>query len=311
MATITAFTAARSKEIEDTAIVAGLVDLAGNLILTNRRGDNFDAGHVVGPPAPNLADATTTVKGINRVATQAEVLAGTGDGFIRPPDLQTRSGTQTRSGLLRLATLAETLALTDPNTAVPPAHLADPALLGFRRVRPTGASRGGAGTVVLAADGTVRVTADGPTSISLDGAFGQGYNYMVQMQHFGSAATNQQLRFRKAGSDIAGATAYTFAGTYSSGAWGAAGAIGGYSNVTSSILLSVNGRSTANTVIHVFNGPTTSSHSIQFSTYTRDGAAYARWDAGAHTQTDADGLTLIAGAGSFVAGTEIKIWKLA
>lgn len=53
MATVTGYTAARTKEIEDTSIVGGLVNALGKLILRNRRGDEFDAGSVVGPRGPS------------------------------------------------------------------------------------------------------------------------------------------------------------------------------------------------------------------------------------------------------------------
>lgn len=49
MATITAFTAARSLEIEQSSVTTGAVDVNGDLILTTRGGTNINAGHVVGP----------------------------------------------------------------------------------------------------------------------------------------------------------------------------------------------------------------------------------------------------------------------
>lgn len=48
MAQVTAFTAERMKEIEDTTVVGGLVDVNGNLLLTTREGEAIDAGHVKG-----------------------------------------------------------------------------------------------------------------------------------------------------------------------------------------------------------------------------------------------------------------------
>lgn len=58
MATATSFTAARMLEIEETTVVAGLVDVDGNLLLTNRRGEEINAGSVVGPPGPPGADGS-------------------------------------------------------------------------------------------------------------------------------------------------------------------------------------------------------------------------------------------------------------
>lgn len=49
MATVTAFTAARSLEIEQSSVTTGAVDVNGDLILTTRGGTNINAGHVVGP----------------------------------------------------------------------------------------------------------------------------------------------------------------------------------------------------------------------------------------------------------------------
>ena len=49
MATVTLFNAARSQAIEDNAIVSGLVDVNGKLILTKHNGQTVDAGNVKGP----------------------------------------------------------------------------------------------------------------------------------------------------------------------------------------------------------------------------------------------------------------------
>lgn len=73
MGTVTVLTAARMLDIEAESIVSGTVDGFGHLILTNHGGDTFDAGLVL---APNLADASTTVKGIVELATSLETEAG-------------------------------------------------------------------------------------------------------------------------------------------------------------------------------------------------------------------------------------------
>ena len=85
MATVTSFTSARMQEIEDTTVVSGLVDIYGHLILSQRDGGTIDAGNVVGPAAPNLADASTTVKGIAELATAAEAAIGTDTARVLTP----------------------------------------------------------------------------------------------------------------------------------------------------------------------------------------------------------------------------------
>lgn len=52
MASVTAFTAARSLAIENAAITSGLVDVNGNLILTSKGGGTVNAGSVIGPVGP-------------------------------------------------------------------------------------------------------------------------------------------------------------------------------------------------------------------------------------------------------------------
>lgn len=49
---INGFTAARSQEIEDSAIVGGAVDGSGDLILSRHDGGTINAGAVVGPSGP-------------------------------------------------------------------------------------------------------------------------------------------------------------------------------------------------------------------------------------------------------------------
>lgn len=85
MATVTGLTKERMLEIEAASVVDGDVDGSGNLILTKHDGSQFNAGHVVGPAAPNLADASTTVKGIAEIATLVEVTTGTdATRFVTP-----------------------------------------------------------------------------------------------------------------------------------------------------------------------------------------------------------------------------------
>lgn len=62
MATVTAFTAARSLEIENSSVTTGTVDVSGNLILTTRGGTNINAGYVVGPAGTPVNTLEQTVK---------------------------------------------------------------------------------------------------------------------------------------------------------------------------------------------------------------------------------------------------------
>ena len=52
MGNATFFTAARMQQIEDSTVVAGLVDVNGHLLLKRRDDQTIDAGNVVGPQGP-------------------------------------------------------------------------------------------------------------------------------------------------------------------------------------------------------------------------------------------------------------------
>lgn len=74
MATVTGLTAARMLAIEAASVVSGEVNPAtGHLMLEQHDGTIIDAGYVWG----TVVDASTTVKGIIEIATNAEVAAGT------------------------------------------------------------------------------------------------------------------------------------------------------------------------------------------------------------------------------------------
>lgn len=120
------FNAARMQEIEDSTVVAGFVDLSGHLLLQRRDGGTIDAGNV---QAPNLADASDTVKGIVELATDAETITGTDISRAVTPHafkagLEDRTATTTRTGIVELATEAEAAAQTDTTRAVTPSGLA-------------------------------------------------------------------------------------------------------------------------------------------------------------------------------------------
>jgi hypothetical protein len=71
MATVTGLTKERMEAIEDASVVSGEI-VGGHLILTTFGGDDIDAGEVLG----SVPDASTTVKGIVELATNAEAVAG-------------------------------------------------------------------------------------------------------------------------------------------------------------------------------------------------------------------------------------------
>jgi hypothetical protein len=73
MATVDGLTATAMAAIRDNAIVGGTVDAFGHLILTRHNGTTFDAGAVFG----GVPDATSAIKGIVELATNAETLTGT------------------------------------------------------------------------------------------------------------------------------------------------------------------------------------------------------------------------------------------
>lgn len=84
------------KEIEDTTVVGGLVDLNGDLILQTREGTQLEAGHVKGDKgdpgidgedgvSPVLEPATTAVAGVAKLATSAQVKTGASSTTIVTP----------------------------------------------------------------------------------------------------------------------------------------------------------------------------------------------------------------------------------
>lgn len=73
MATVTGMTADRMLAIEAASIVDGTIDGSGHLILTAHDGTEIDAGYMIA----SVPDASTTVKGIVELATNAETILGT------------------------------------------------------------------------------------------------------------------------------------------------------------------------------------------------------------------------------------------
>lgn len=62
MAMVTAFTAARSLEVENSSVTTGAVDANGDLILTTRGGTTINAGYVVGPAGTPIGAIEQIVK---------------------------------------------------------------------------------------------------------------------------------------------------------------------------------------------------------------------------------------------------------
>lgn len=112
------------------------VTVAGS-ITANSVTETFNVGDVIiankNSPTNNFNDyirlesnrdaATTTTLGLVTLATQAQVLAGTGTGVVTAVDLHARTATETRTGLVELATAAEALAGTDATRVITPATL--------------------------------------------------------------------------------------------------------------------------------------------------------------------------------------------
>lgn len=72
MGTVQVTSAARVQAIADASLVSGEVDESGHLVLTKGSGTTIDVGSVASAP-----NASTTVKGIVELATDAETSAGT------------------------------------------------------------------------------------------------------------------------------------------------------------------------------------------------------------------------------------------
>lgn len=119
MAVVTVYSSAKVDEITDGAVVnAAIID--GNLILTLRDGSTIDVGEIVSA----IADATSTVKGVVELATDAETATGTDTTrAVTPFGLASLVATETIRGLIELATTSEATTGTDTARAVTPAGL--------------------------------------------------------------------------------------------------------------------------------------------------------------------------------------------
>lgn len=70
MATVTVYTAARMKKIEDETVIGGSID-GDNLILETREGDLINAGDVRGPQGPQGVPGEVTLAQLNTVDNKA------------------------------------------------------------------------------------------------------------------------------------------------------------------------------------------------------------------------------------------------
>lgn len=253
------------------------------------------------------AETTTGVDGNKAVtpaglasvkATNAEVLAGVSTKLVTPVGLKSAMD----SGMFdtRYYTESEINGLITNN-----------AFVGIRRVIPPTVAKAGTGTVVVDSDGTVRVSVGGPTAISLNDIFQTGKNYEIDIVGITSADGNNAFRFRKAGVDLSGASDYVWGAFYDTLTWIGSQAGSGYSAVSNTVLLSVNGKTNHWSKIFILNRHNTSSQYFHFISNSRAGSQQTIWsgsgDTGGTTQT---GFTLIVGAGSFSADTQIKVWEL-
>lgn len=168
MAKVTVFTSARMAAIEAAAIVSGVINGSGRLILQRNDGTTLDAGAVLG----TVPAASTSVAGLVALATGTEAQIGTDSNkavtpsalaavaasnsdvstgtatnrFVTPASLVSRLATTAVVGLIRLATNAEAQAGTATDRAITPAALAS--LVG------TGVGYRYGGTIAFTTSGT-------------------------------------------------------------------------------------------------------------------------------------------------------------
>jgi hypothetical protein len=96
--------------VTGSGTVQGQVFNVGDMIIANQANPTVtNASHYIFLES-NRDAATTTVLGVVRLATNQEILDGTGTGVITPQTLILRTATETRTGLAQKATDAEALA---------------------------------------------------------------------------------------------------------------------------------------------------------------------------------------------------------
>lgn len=259
MGTVEVFTKARMQTIEDSTVVAGEVNLDGDLILETRDGTPINAGHVKGadgsdatvpmattseagkafiasstevntgtdaskivtPATLNSRTATETRTGLVELATSAEVIAGTDtQRAVTPAGLFLLTATDARRGLVELATEAETIAGTDSQRAVTPQGLRGVIQRGPRAIVPSSVQVA-SGSATVESDGTVVFS--GASRVSLNGVFdGLGMD-TYEVYGFLVGTTNGAIytRMRQSGTDRTG-NVYNYVGNYTSNGLGPA-----------------------------------------------------------------------------------------
>lgn len=147
---------------------------------------------------PGLTDATTTIKGIQRNATNAEAQAGALDNAtITPASLASAVATMvpdasvSTKGRVQLATLAETLAGSEYNKAVVPGNLAAALATRAPVVHTHAAGDIASGTLPIARGGTGRNSWDAGTyvKVSSTGFSLQGLTPAQVRSDIGAAST--------------------------------------------------------------------------------------------------------------------------
>lgn len=276
----------------------GLLDVHGDIYADNV----YQGGYRV---ADLSLLATTTVKGLVELSTDAETATGTATNLATTP-ASVASAYYTKTLLdggqldTRYYTETEINGLVTNN-----------AFIGSRRMIPPTVAKSGGGTVVIDADGTVRVSVSGPTAISLNDIFQLGKNYEIDIIALNSAASNNAFRFRTGGTDYSGASGYVWGGFYDTITWIGNQAGSGYGLVNNGPLLSVNGKTTMWTKLFILNKDNTSTYGFHYLSNSRDGSQQTVFngsgDCGSAQNT---GFTLISGGGTFSAGTQIKVWEL-
>lgn len=87
MGTVNVYTAERMQAMSDNSIVSASVDDDGNLTFTTRGGQIVSAGNIKGDRGGTGSEpnATTSVEGLIKLATEAEVIAGTNTTKVVTP----------------------------------------------------------------------------------------------------------------------------------------------------------------------------------------------------------------------------------
>lgn len=268
-------------------------------------GDVYQGGY----PVVDFNDlATTSLPGIQRDATGAEVITGTAaDRTVTPLALQSLTATDTRRGLVELATAAEALAMTDTDRAVTPVALRSALKQPLQGVMASSLVVG-SGSASQSADGTITFT--GVSSLSLNNIF-DGLGGDTYMFYFSCLSSNDLIniiaRWRTAaGVDLAGGTSY---GAQYAGVVSSATSVGGTSGGTLSSMYLAYGRTlSGQTAYGVISQPaTTGLGTLHTNTHGYNYVVYNMGNFGG-SGTAYTGMTILPSVGT-ITGT-VKIVKM-